>query len=159
PTDFSTKMPERMSGESLSDYIYRRCAYRRAHRPPIKTRRRKATRRVRTTEAVRWLRDKVFSHIYGEKVCDDVYPSMTKEAFVGFYNQRGYGKRLPNYKLQDHFDRLKTYYYFANPNKTAEHALVMIDIDVLKGKMLGSPEGARRFAAYLRTKFPTLYVE
>ena len=35
----------------------------------------------------------------------------------------------------------------------------MIDIDVLKGKMLGSPEGARHFAAYLRTWFPDLYVE
>jgi hypothetical protein len=35
----------------------------------------------------------------------------------------------------------------------------MIDIDVLKSKRLGSPEGARTFAAFLRTKFPTLYVE
>src|SRR6516165_8060668 len=35
----------------------------------------------------------------------------------------------------------------------------MIDIDVLKGKMLGSPEGARKFAAFLRTWFPNLYVE
>src|SRR5262249_196744 len=35
----------------------------------------------------------------------------------------------------------------------------MIDVDVLKGKMLGSPEGARQFAALLRTKLPNLYVE
>src|SRR6516165_12083488 len=35
----------------------------------------------------------------------------------------------------------------------------MIDIDVLKGKMLGSPEGARMFAAFLRTWFSSLYVE
>jgi hypothetical protein len=108
---------------------------------------------------MRWLRDKVFAHVYGEKVGDNVYPSMTKEAFVGFYNQRRFGKRLPNYKLQDHFDRLKTYYYFSSPNKTAEYALVMIDVDVLKTRMLGSPEGARKFAAYLRTLFPNLYVE
>ena len=108
---------------------------------------------------MRWLRDKVFCHVYGEKVGDDVYPSMTKEAFVGFYNERGHGKRLPNYKLQDHFDRLKTYYYFSSPNKTAEYALAMIDIDVLKTKMLGSPEGAKEFAALLRTRFPNLYVE
>jgi hypothetical protein len=101
----------------------------------------------------------VFRHVYGEKVGDDVYPSMTKEAFVGFYNERGHGKRLPNYRLQDHFDRLKTYYYFSSPNKTAEHALVMIDIDVLKRRMLGSPEGARNYAAFLRTRFPSLYVE
>ena len=93
---------------------------------------------------MRWLRDKVFNHVYGEKVGDNVYPSMTKEAFVGFYNQRRFGKRLPNYKLQDHFDRLKTYYFFASPNKTAEHALVMIDVDVLKHGRLGSPEGAIR---------------
>jgi hypothetical protein len=108
---------------------------------------------------MRWLRDKVFCHVYGEKVGDNVYPSMRKEAFVGFYNQRGHGKRLPNYKLQDHFDRLKTYYFFANPNKTAEHALVMIDVDVLKHGRLGSPEGAIKFAAFLRTLFPNLYVE
>jgi hypothetical protein len=108
---------------------------------------------------MRWLRDKVFNHVYGEKVGDNVYPSMTKEAFVGFYNQRRFGKRLPNYKLQDHFDRLKTYYFFASPNKTAEYALVMIDVDVLKTKMLGSPEGAKKFAAYLHTLFPNLYVE
>ncbi len=108
---------------------------------------------------MRWLRDKVFCHIYGEKVGDDVYPNMTKEAFVGFYNERGHGKKLANYKLQDHFDRLKTYYYWSSPNKTAEYALAMIDIDVLKSKMLGSPEGARKFAAFLRTRFPNLYVE
>jgi hypothetical protein len=35
----------------------------------------------------------------------------------------------------------------------------MIDIDVLKRRMLGSPEGARTFAAFLRTRFPDLYVE
>ena len=35
----------------------------------------------------------------------------------------------------------------------------MIDVDVLKSKMLGSPEGARKFAAFLRTRFPNLYVE
>ena len=143
PAEISTKMPERMPGESLSNYIYRRCAYRRAHRQPIKATRRKPRRRAPTTEAIRWLRGKVFSHVYGEKVGDDVYPSMTKEAFVGFYNQRGYGKRLPNYKIQDHFDRRKTYYYFSSPNKTAEYALALIDIDVQKKKKLGSPEGAR----------------
>ncbi len=35
----------------------------------------------------------------------------------------------------------------------------MIDIDVLKSKMLGSPAGAREFAAFLPTWFPNLYVE
>ena len=137
-------MPERMPGESLSNYIYRRCAYRRAHRQPIKkATRHKPRRRSPTTEPMRWLRDKVFNHVYGEKVGDDVFPSMTKETFVGFYNERRYGQRLPNYKLQDHFDRRKTYYYFSSPNKTAEYALALIDIDVQKKKKLGSPEGAR----------------
>ena len=159
PTYFKTKKPKPLPGETLQDY----------HRPPpgipqsppptTKAKRRKPKRRSPTTEAIRWLKDKVFAHVYGEKVGDDVFPSMTKEAFVGFYNERGHGKRLPNYKLQDHFDRLKTYYYFSSPNKTAEYALAMIDIDVLKTKMLGSPEGAREFAAFLRTKFPNLYVE
>jgi hypothetical protein len=143
PTNFTTKKPQPIPGETRKDY-HRRCqAFRQAHRQPIKAKRRKLQRRSPTTEAMRWLKDKTFAHIYGEKVGDEVYPSMTKETFIGFYNQQGHGKRLPNYKLQDHFDRLKTYYYFSGPNKTAEYALVMIDIDVLKRKMLGSPEGAK----------------
>ena len=155
PTDFSTKTPKPLPGESRQDY-HRRCrAFRHAHRQPTKATRRKPKRRSPTTEAMRWLRDKVFCHVYGEKVGDDVYPSMTKEAFVGFYNERGHGKKLANYKLQDHFDRLKTYYYWSSPNKTAEYVLAMIDIDVLKSKMLGSPEGARKFAAFLRHGSPT----
>ena len=159
PTDFTSKKPKPIPGETLHEY-HRRCqAFRQAHRQPTKATRRKPKRRSPTTEAMRWLRDKVFCHVYGEKVGDDVYPSMTKEAFVGFYNQHGHGKKLANYKLQDHFDRLKTYYYWSSPNKTAEYALAMIDIDVLKTKMLGSPQGARKFAALLRTRFPNLYVE
>jgi hypothetical protein len=158
-TDFSTNNPKPFPGETRHNY-HRRCqAFRQAHRQQTKATRRKPQRRSPTTEAIRWVTDKIFCHVYGEKVGDNVYPSMTKEAFIGFYNERGYGKRLPNYKLQDHFDRLKTYYYFSSPNKTAEYALAMIDIDVLKRKMLGSPEGARKFAAFLRTWFPNLYVE
>lgn len=159
PPDFTTKRPKPLPGEARQAYHQRCQAFRQTHRQSTKTKRRKSRRRSPTTEAVRWLKDKVFAHVYGEKVGDDVYPSMSKEAFVGFYNERGHGKRLPNYKLQDHFDRLKTYYYWSSPNKTAEYALAMIDIDVLKRKMLGSPEGARKFAAFLRTWFPSLYVE
>jgi hypothetical protein len=159
-TDFITKKPQPIPGETLRQRLDRYQANRKALRKQAaKTKRRKSRRRSPTTEAIRWLTDKIFRHVYGEKVCDDVYPSMTKETFIGFYNERGYGKRLPNYKLQDHFDRLKTYYYFSSPNKTAEYALAMLDIDVLKRKMLGSPEGARKFAAFLRTRFPNLYVE
>ena len=152
PTDFKPERPKPLPGEALQDYLRRRQAFRRAHRQPIKVERRKPRRRSPTTEPMRWLRDKVFAHVYGEKVGDNVYPSMTKEAFVGFYNQRRFGKRLPNYKLQDHFDRLKTYYYFSSPNKTAEHALVMIDVDVLKTKMLGSPEGAKKGSSGFRCR-------
>ena len=159
PPDFTTKRPTPLPGETRQEYHQRSQAFRLAHRQPTKTKRRKPQRRSPTTEAIRWLKDKIFRHVYGEKVGDNVYPSMTKETFVGFYNERGHGKRLPNYKLEDHFDRLKTYYYFSSPNKTAEYALVMIDIDVLKHGMLGSPEGAKKFAVFLRTLFPTLYVE
>jgi hypothetical protein len=159
PTTFNAEKPKPLPGEPLRQYLDRCQAYRKAHRRPTKPTRRKPRRRCPTSEAIRWLRDKIFRHVYGEKVGDDVFPSMTKETFVGFYNERGHGKRLPNYRLQDHFDRLKTYYYFSSPNRSAEHALVMIDIDVLKRRMLGSPEGARTFAAFLRTRFPDLYVE
>jgi hypothetical protein len=37
----------------------------------------------RTAASARWLGDKIFCHVHGEKVGDDVYPSMTKEAFAG----------------------------------------------------------------------------
>jgi hypothetical protein len=159
PPHSSAERPKPIPGETLQDY-HRRCrAFRQAHRQPIKAKRRQPRRSSPTTEAIRWLRDKIFRHVYGEKIGDDVYPSMTKEAFAGCYNEYRYGKRLPNYRLQDHFDGRKTYYYFSSPNKSAEYALVMIDIDVLKRRMLGSPEGARTFAAFLRTRFPSLYVE
>jgi hypothetical protein len=159
PTDFSTKKPERIPGEMLRERLDRCTAYRKALHKSSKAQRRKPKRRSPTTEAIRWLKDKIFCHVHGEKVGEDVYPSMTKEAFVGFYNEHGHGKKLANYKLQDHFDCLKTYYYFSSPNKTAEYALAMVDIDVLKSRMLGSPEGARKFAAFLRSWFPNLYVE
>jgi hypothetical protein len=159
PTDFPTKRPEPIPGETLRQRLDRFTAYRKALHRHTKAQRRKPQRRRPTTEAIRWLKDKVFCHVYGEKIGDAVYPSMRKEAFVGFYNEHGHGKKLPNYKLQDHFDRLKTYYYWSSPNKTAEYALAMIDVDVQKSKMLGSPEGARKFAAFLRTWFPNLYVE
>jgi hypothetical protein len=159
PPDFAAKKPERIPGETLRQRLDRCQAYRKALHKRTKAQRRKPQRRSPTTQAIRWLSDKIFRHVYGEKVGDDVYPSMTKEAFVGFYNERGHGKRLPNYKPEDHFDRLKTYYYFSSPNKSAEHALAMIDVDVLKSKLLGSPEGASKFAAFLRTRFPNLYVE
>lgn len=159
PTDFPTQRPDLIPGETLRQRLDRCQAYRKDQHKRTKAERRKTQRRSRTTQAMRWLKDKVFCHVYGEKVGADVYPSMTKEAFVGFYNQHGHGKRLPNYKLHDHFDRLKTYYYFSSPNKTTEYALAMIDIDVLKSKMLGSPDGARKFAAFLRTWLPNLYVE
>src|SRR5215831_1723148 len=96
-TDFTTKKPKPIPGEALQDY-HRRCqAFRQAQRPPKQAQRRKSQRRSPTTEAIRWLRDKIFCHVYGEKVGDDVYPSMSKEAFVGFYNERGHGKKLANY--------------------------------------------------------------
>jgi hypothetical protein len=158
-TVFKQERPKPLPGETRQDY-HRRChAFRQAHRQPTKVKRRQPKRQCPTTEAIRWLTGKVFRHVYGEKVGDDVFPCMTKEAFVGFYNERRHGKRLPNYKYQDHFDSLATYYFFATPNKTAEHVLAMIDIDVLKRKRLGSPEGARKFAVFLRTLFPNLYVE
>src|SRR4051812_23513768 len=123
PTIFKQEIQKPFPGESRQEY-HRRChAFRQAHRQHTKTKRRKPNRRCPTTEAIRWLTAKIFRHVYGEKVGDDVFPSMTKETFVGFYNERGYGKRLPNYKFQDHFDRLKTYYYFSSPNKIAEYAL------------------------------------
>ena len=88
PTIFKQKRPKSLPGETLQEY-HRRCwEFRQAHCKKNKPKRRMSERRCPTTEAMRWLQGKVFAHVYGEKVGDAVFPSMTKETFIGFYNER-----------------------------------------------------------------------
>lgn len=127
-------------------------------RPQKKTRKTKQ-RRANKTPQTEWLKELICPFVYGERTPVGVRPSITKESFVGRWNM-GIGlPSLPNYRLLDHFNGLETLYFFGNGWKKAKRSLVMIDIDVLKARGLGSPEGARRFTRHLQSIWPGLYVE
>jgi len=125
-----------------------------------KQRQRKLDRNLaKATPEMKWLKELICPFVYGEKTPVGVRPSITKEAFIGRWNM-GLGlPSLPNYKLLDHFLGKETLYYMAHGWEKAERILVMIDIDVLKAKGLGTPEGARRFAQHLKAIWPDLYFE
>lgn len=146
--------PKILPNEDPADYFQRLRIWRRKNRP--KKKRRPPTP---TTAAMRWLKELMFPHVYGEKIGADVIPSIKKEAFVELYNQKGCGYSMANWRYSDHFSGICTYYYWCSPNIAAEFALLMIDIDVLKSKMLGTPQGARKFAEYLKQYFPGIYFE
>ncbi|HEX4146829.1 MAG TPA: hypothetical protein VHY91_25250 [Pirellulales bacterium] len=96
---------------------------------------------------------------YGDLTPDGVRPSVTKNSFIGRWNQKIGLPSLPNYRLFDHFQGKDTLYFLGNGRYWAKRTLVMIDIDVLKSKGLGSPAGASRFAQHLTTIWPDLYFE
>lgn len=126
-----------------------------------KKRRKKAgkKRRAKATPEMKWLKELICPFVYGEKTPVGVRPSITKEAFIGRWNM-GLGlPSLPNYKLLDHFLGKETLYFMAHGWEKVKRILVMIDIDVLKSLGLGTPEGARKFAAHLKTIWPDLYFE
>ena len=108
---------------------------------------------------MKWLKELICPFVYGEKTPVGVRPSITKEAFIGRWNMRLGLPSLPNYKLLDHFLGNETLYFMAHGWEKIKRILVMIDIDVMKAKGLGTPEGARRFAAHLKSIWPDLYFE
>ena len=116
-------------------------------------------RRAKQTPEIAWLKELICPFVYGDKTPDGVRPSVTKQTFVGRWNM-GLGlPSLPNYKLLDHFHGKETMYFVANGWDQCKRTLCMIDIDVLKSKGLGSPEGAKRFAEHLKQIWPDLYFE
>lgn len=117
------------------------------------------TRRAKTTPEIRWLKNLICPFVYGEKTPDGVRPSVTKKDFLSRWATKYGLPSLPNYKLLDHFRGKETLYFIGQGSKRHDRTLVMIDIDVLKHRMLGSPKGARRFAEYLKTIWPDLYIE
>ena len=116
-------------------------------------------RRARKTPEIAWLKNVICPFVYGEKTPDGIFPSVTKQTFIGRGNLSMGLPSLPNYKLNDHFQDQKTLYYFGNGSEQCKRTLVMIDIDVLKSKGLGSPAGARAFSAHLNSIWPNLYFE
>jgi hypothetical protein len=128
-------------------------------RPKKKRKTPQPTRRARSTPPMKWLRQLICPLLYGDLTRDGVRPSVTKEAFVGRWNFKWGLPSLPNYGLLDHFQGNETHYFLGNGRYWAKRTLVMIDIDVLKSKKLGTPEGARKFAEHLKTIWPNLYCE
>lgn len=105
------------------------------------------------------LRSTTFSHVYGEKLPIGIFPSLKKKQFIARYNA-GWFDSLSNEDFGQHFQGEQTFYFFGTPRIKDEYTLVMGDIDVLKAKGLGTPEGALAFVQYLKATFwPDLYYE
>jgi hypothetical protein len=115
--------------------------------------------RAKCTPAMAWLRELISPLVYGEMTEDGIRPTKSKKQFAAFRNNGWQLPKLPNYKIQEHFLCKRTLYYFGNGKKAAKQTLLMIDIDVLKSKGLGSPAGARAFANHLKSIWPNLYFE
>lgn len=62
--------------------------------------------------------------------------------------------RLNSDDFEAHFAGRSTFYFAGNGQKRQRFTLVMPEIDVQKARQLGSPEGALRFAEYLRDEEP-----
>lgn len=105
------------------------------------------------------LRSTTFSHVYGEKLPIGIFPSLKKKQFIARYNAHCFD-HLSNADFELHFQGEETFYFFGTPRIKDEYTLVMGDIDVLKAKGLGTPEGALAFVQHLKTTFwPDLYYE
>lgn len=130
-----------------------------AARKPQPKKTNKPQRRAASTPATIWLNELICPWVFGEKTPVGVRPSVTKEKFAQRWNQKLGLPRLANYRLLDHFDGNGTLYFFGQGHKWAKRTLALIDIDVLKSKGLGSPDGAKNFAEHLKTIWPDLYFE
>ena len=72
----------------------------------------------------------------------------------------GWLYKITNECFQDHMAGTDTYYFQGEGRQDIAETLVMIDIDCLKSRGLGSKEGAHRFADHLKeTYFPDLCFE
>lgn len=152
----------------LSAFLAKREALRRQQReellrivPMPKTKQaKKARRKAKSTPPMAWLKDLICPLVFGEKTPVGVRPSLEKKALIGLWNQDLQLPKLANYKFDDHFNSVATYYFFGNGNSKDDLTIVMIDIDVLKSKGLGTPQEALAFAEHLRrVHFPSLYFE
>jgi hypothetical protein len=94
----------------------------------------------------------------GERVSRPVHCNTNVEIINAFrYGDWHRIERLSNWKLEEHWGELKTYYYTANGSIRNRFILVNIDIDC---HATGSPEAAIEAAEYLKANFfPDLYHE
>src|SRR5207248_2384814 len=70
-----------------------------------------------------------------------------------------YGEGWSNGQFEAHQRGHETLYFFGNGWINQPYTLVMIDIDVMKARGLGTPDGARRCAEHLAGLLPGSYWE
>lgn len=146
-----------MDGNKRKAAIARQTAQ--AKKPSKPKRKRGPQRREKSTPQMKWLKSIICPFVYGDATPDGPRPSINKEFFIWCWNQRMGLPNLPNYKLLDHFRGQGTTFFMGQGWTKADYTLVMIDIDVLKSKKLGTPEGALKFAEHLKSIWPDLYFE
>lgn len=151
------RFQEYMDGNNAKAAIARKTA------PPRKTpkpkKKRGPQRRAKSTPQMKWLRSLICPFVYGDATPVGTRPSVNKDMFAWCWNRKLGLPNLPNYKLLDHFQGIGTAYFMGQGWSKADYTLVMIDIDVLKARCLGSPEGALKFAEHLKSIWPDLYYE
>ncbi len=114
-------------------------------------------KRAKTTDLIEMLRKTTFGQIYGEMTdYSGIRPSLTKNEFIQRRRCGFYLPKLSNVKFERHFSGKDSFYFFGNPNSSAPYTLAIIDIDVMKSKGKGSPEGAIAFAQHLKETWPGL---
>lgn len=115
---------------------------------------------VRADEAISLLHQYT-SPFYGHKGNDGVKPVKVQPVWERWLNNN-WTLRITNYKLDQHFKAIATYYFMGASAVLGcgDYTLFMVDIDVMKSKGLGTPEGALAFARHLRqTLLPGMFFE
>ena len=64
-----------------------------------------------------WPKDLICSLVFGEKTLVGVRPSLEKKELIGFWNQDLQLPKLANYRLEDHFKGVQTYYFFGTATR------------------------------------------
>lgn len=119
-----------------------------------------ATPRSKADEAIRLL-NQYTTPFYGFKGNAGPRPIKVQQVWERFL-KNDWSLRIPNYKLDQHFNNQATFYFVGASAVLGggDYTLFMVDIDVLKSKGLGTPEGALAFAQHLKaTLLPGMFFE
>ena len=109
-----------------------------------------------------WLRQRTSQHHFAQLTEVGIRPVNANAQILDLFTnkRRKWLPTLRNRHYDDHASGCDTLYFQGNAKPTVAETLVMIDIDCLKCRGLGSKEGAIRFAAHLKERFfADLYYE
>lgn len=118
-------------------------------------------KRAKLTPGIWFLKSTTFRDIYGEDVeYHGTRPSLTAQEYMERSRAGWHKPRLANYRYENHFAGIDTFFAWGNPSPSAPFALIVIDVDVQKRYRKGSAEGAREFVEHLKKHFwPSMYWE